>query len=241
MSARALAECASPEAELPARSYAERLVLLKQYLPLVRHVAGQYARKLARFYDYDDIVAMGQLTVWKSTMTYREDGGASFKTYAYISLMHRFELLRRTGRSKKRQGIVSSMDEEDDFGESRRQIRTELPAPDARLETTEAEALIGQVLGRLSPRERYVIEQRFVEERTFESIALDWDISRERIRQIEKRAIGKLRRLLLPHYPAARGGPAPVSSSQARPLTERKIQDRQRLMARKVASDSGSG
>jgi RNA polymerase sigma factor (sigma-70 family) len=240
MSALALAACLPTEEAPPERSDAERLALLKQYLPLVRHVASQYYPKLARFYDYDDIVAVGQMAVWAATATYREDGGASFKSYAYVSLVHRFELLRRTGRSQKRRGFVISMDEENEMGEPRHQYAGTDRSQDECLETIEGKALLTEVLGRLSPRERHVIEQRFVEERTFESIALDWEISRERIRQIEKRAVGKLRRWLLPYYPSARGGPAPVSSRQARPLTEREIHERQRLIARKVASDSGS-
>ncbi len=232
-----------PATDPPSRPYADRLVLLKQYLPLVRHVAGQYARKLSWLHDYDDLVAMGQLAVWKCTIPYREDGGASFKTYAYITLVHRYELLRRTGRAIKRKGLVYSLDDtNEESGEPRHQHATDEQSQDAIFEQGEGRSLLQGVMGRLTQRQRYVIEQRFVEERTLEDIAGDWGVSRERVRQIEKIAVGKLRRWLMPHYPDARGAPKPVSSRQASTKTERQIsRSRQYLATRKVASAARSG
>ena len=56
---------------------------------------------------------------------------------------------------------------------------------------------VGRVLASLTPRERKVIELRFgligEHPRTLEEVGKRFDLTRERIRQIEAKALGKLR------------------------------------------------
>ena len=54
---------------------------------------------------------------------------------------------------------------------------------------------VGEALGRLGPRERYIIEQRLMSEqpRTLSEIGAHFGFSRERARQLETRAKGKLK------------------------------------------------
>ena len=56
---------------------------------------------------------------------------------------------------------------------------------------------VGAVLGSLSPRERQVLELRFGlgdgRARTLEEVGRDFDVTRERIRQIEAKALRQLR------------------------------------------------
>jgi RNA polymerase sigma factor (sigma-70 family) len=54
-------------------------------------------------------------------------------------------------------------------------------------------------LTQLKPRERFVIEQRFYHDKTLQNIADKLGLSRERIRQIEKDALGDLRQYLKGH------------------------------------------
>lgn len=63
--------------------------------------------------------------------------------------------------------------------------------------------LVQRALATLKPRERQIVEDRFLREdqRTLQELADDYGISRERIRQIEKATLEKLRRQLRP--PAA--------------------------------------
>lgn len=49
----------------------------------------------------------------------------------------------------------------------------------------------------LLPREQYVLRHRFFESRTLESIGADLEVTRERIRQIEQRALRKMKVILL--------------------------------------------
>ena len=70
----------------------------------------------------------------------------------------------------------------------------------APIEAASAEALkrdLHRLLGELSPRERQVLEQRFglsgVQPHTLEQVGDDLNLTRERIRQIEAKALAKLR------------------------------------------------
>lgn len=60
------------------------------------------------------------------------------------------------------------------------------------LEGERAKALT-KSLNSLSPREEYVVRRRFFEEDTLEDIAYDMGVQRERIRQIEGKALRKLK------------------------------------------------
>lgn len=71
-----------------------------------------------------------------------------------------------------------------------------LPSPDDVVEHHEATDLIGRVLETLTPREQTVIRLRYgigCDEQTYEEIAVDQKVTRERIRQIEAKALRKLR------------------------------------------------
>jgi RNA polymerase primary sigma factor len=61
----------------------------------------------------------------------------------------------------------------------------------------EKEKLVTEVLDKLTPRERRVLELRFgiggKSDHTLEELGQDFEISRERIRQIEAKALRKLR------------------------------------------------
>jgi RNA polymerase primary sigma factor len=57
---------------------------------------------------------------------------------------------------------------------------------------------LGDLLGQLEPKERYIVERRFglndQEPQTLAEIGADMHLSRERVRQLEERALHKLRR-----------------------------------------------
>jgi RNA polymerase nonessential primary-like sigma factor len=74
-------------------------------------------------------------------------------------------------------------------------------APDRRLEQAEIERRIGEWVGRLSDKQRQVIECRYGlngrEVATLEILANELGVTRERVRQIQLEALGQLRRHLL--------------------------------------------
>ncbi len=80
-------------------------------------------------------------------------------------------------------------------------------------EATILEREIGQALGRLNDKERYIIEHRVSAEepKTLQEIADHFSISRERVRQIEEGALKKMRSLLTPVVARTGAGlPVPV-------------------------------
>lgn len=84
--------------------------------------------------------------------------------------------------------------------------------PEQQLADKEEQALVSDMLARswssFSPNERHVIQQRLLgdEPRTLQSIGDDLHVSRERVRQLESRALGRLRTSFL--QKASRGGMA---------------------------------
>ena len=76
--------------------------------------------------------------------------------------------------------------------------RPQLAARCAKVDAERA-AAVAQCLQALTPRETYILRERFGLEdgagRTLEEIGQELQISRERVRQIEARALEKLRRL----------------------------------------------
>jgi RNA polymerase primary sigma factor len=79
---------------------------------------------------------------------------------------------------------------------------TQAAAPDATVAAEEAAARLDRALGALSDKERQVLRLRFglgaEREHTLEEIGARFGLTRERIRQIETKALGKLRRLRSP-------------------------------------------
>jgi len=66
-------------------------------------------------------------------------------------------------------------------------------------ELNERRALLQQALSHLNPRERHIIEERRLKEEplTLEELSQQYDVSRERIRQIEARAFEKLQKAMM--------------------------------------------
>jgi len=69
-----------------------------------------------------------------------------------------------------------------------------------RQEETRREATIAAALSALNERERYIVHERILAEvpRTLQDVADEYGITRERVRQLEKNALEKLRKLLAP-------------------------------------------
>ena len=68
-----------------------------------------------------------------------------------------------------------------------------LPSPEDSLLAAETSAIVNEVLGTLNPREKEVLHKRFSNEDTYENVGKIHKVSTERIRQIELKALRKLR------------------------------------------------
>ena len=68
-----------------------------------------------------------------------------------------------------------------------------LPSPEDFLLSAETSAIVNEVLSSLNPREKEVLHERFSNEDTYENVGKIHKVSKERIRQIELKALRKLR------------------------------------------------
>lgn len=62
--------------------------------------------------------------------------------------------------------------------------------------TQEEKNLINQALNRLNEREKDIIIQRYADKKSLDEVGYDYNVTRERIRQIETKAMRKLRIIL---------------------------------------------
>ncbi len=71
-----------------------------------------------------------------------------------------------------------------------------LVPPERRLENGQRVDLVQAALKRLTPREQEILKRRYTDDHTLAEIAEDHDLSRERVRQIEAKALDKLARAI---------------------------------------------
>ena len=69
---------------------------------------------------------------------------------------------------------------------------TKTPLPDDVAIYSGTREKVTSAMDKLEPRERYILEQRFYKERTLEDVGNDFNITRERVRQIQDEALEKL-------------------------------------------------
>lgn len=88
----------------------------------------------------------------------------------------------------------------DEVGELGNLIQDNSPGPDELLEFIDRARIINEYVNKLKPRESIVIKMRYGlndgNYKTLEEVGEHFGVSRERIRQIEQKAIRKLRWLL---------------------------------------------
>jgi len=110
------------------------------------------------------------------------------------------EMNRRLGSGDKSLNVTLTADSESEWLEL---LADERPGHDTLLadadELRERRALLAQAMTHLNPRERHIIEERRLKEQplTLEELSQQYDVSRERIRQIEARAFEKLQRAMM--------------------------------------------
>ena len=72
--------------------------LIERYTPLVCMRARAYARGVM---DVDDVYQEGMIALLKAVRNYREDGGASFRTYAGVCITNRIIMAYRWAAGRK--------------------------------------------------------------------------------------------------------------------------------------------
>jgi RNA polymerase sigma factor (sigma-70 family) len=170
------------------------------------YIAGQSQRIACTFHvEASDLQQIGHLEAMKLALKYDSGRGAGFYGYTFRSI--RNAMMRYAQRdaaalsgplTKVSQIHAMSLDAPvgDDDGSA---TLGELVGRDEEVtgeaQRTETMALLTTALTRLKPRERTVIEARYMEGRSLQDIAEQLGITREGARQIEVRALAALRGL----------------------------------------------
>ncbi len=213
---------------------------VRQWTPLCRHLAYSYAHsQLMRWYEVDDLIAIAQGVLWEAHSGYQSDRGATFKTYAYHLIVHHFENLKRYWQAKRRRGAWRSDSIEQDADKELPRLgwlRADSAAQDQSFHSEEIARHLRQAWETLRPMERRVLEARFADERALEDIAVEIDLSRERVRQLEKQALKRLRAAMAQTYPELHEAPPVTSCTRVRARTDDEIHNQRHYReARKVA------
>lgn len=154
------------------------------------------------------IVRLGTTrTERKAMRTFRREGVETVEQLAALSGMP-------IGRARKLWPLLTQRDFAldamvDERGPAVERLRDQVETPEELLarmqETTGVRAKLDEALRALSERERRIVEERILRDdpRTLESLGEEMGVSKERVRQLEARARGKLRASLAEYQPAA--------------------------------------
>lgn len=165
-----------------------REMIASANLRLVASVARRYSRS---DHEFDELFAEGTLILLGAIEKFDYSRGFRFSTYATHSIQRHFfrVLKRRHQRKKKEHPAVDALHAVPD--------RDETPVMDED-DLSQARQLVARWDECLSEREQEILAARFGlgssdEPRTLKSISGDVGLSKERVRQIQMRALEKLR------------------------------------------------
>ncbi len=148
--------------------------------------------------DFDELLSDGMTSLINAVEKFDFDRGFRFSTYATMVVRrHLYRCIRRAHRDSQRFPIAEPT------------LLMECPQSNGgeRLNESQWRSLtssLDDMLGQLDPREQTIIRERFGfdshgRKRSLQSIAVDFGICKERVRQLEKRAMAKLK-ALAPSY-----------------------------------------
>jgi RNA polymerase sigma factor (sigma-70 family) len=148
----------------------------------------------------DERIALADLGSVKAAQRFDPTRGVKFSSYSS------FWIRAAIFTAAEREHPYAHMDRYDhEFAEGDHDEYRALVPSELRVEATQdvyaAEALDGasfprrlkERMRRLDVRERRLIKRRYVDDKTLQEIADEWAISRERVRQLEARALVKMR------------------------------------------------
>lgn len=168
--------------------------IIQANLRLVVNIAKRHVGPQANFFE---LISDGNMSLMRAVDKFDYMRGFKFSTYASWAIMKNF------ARSVPQEGVRRDrfMTGRDELLEMSKDLRFEgdeaYREPDISVKQN-----IERVLDQLEPREREIVMRRFglgeMSSETLEEVGKHFGVTKERIRQIETRALNKLRALLNP-------------------------------------------
>lgn len=158
----------------------------------------------------DEMMHEARVSVWRSAVRWQtfEERSGKFSSYAFNRIRHdlyqfccdmsqTIRVPRQATHERRRQLLVPtvSLDEVLSYGDSTRHDLIQATDEAGVYSEDEVEWVRG-VMENLPERERWVLRERFLNERTHQSLATELGITREGVRQRELLALRKLRKRL---------------------------------------------
>ena len=138
--------------------------------------------------DFDDLLGEFKIELIRASRVYDPSRG-KFTTVAGRYIARRFDRLWRDANVQKRQG--SWRCKSIFLNDCRLYSKSEQPYEG--MMSSDDKSLLAKALGRMSDRQRYVLNARVIDERKLIDVGRELGISSERVRKIQSEAIAKAR------------------------------------------------
>ena len=195
--------------------------LIVEYSPLVKIVAGRLSMYLGNNVEYDDLVGFGVLGLIDSVDKFNTSLNVKFETYASIRIrgsiidqIRKLDWIPRSIRSKQKTykdeyyltqskllgtNLVyiddnsTNSEDKDKYSISETLEQTTFITPECSILKEELSEKLKYVLGKLTDKERKVVELYYYEELTLKEIANIMEVTESRESQLHTKAICKLK------------------------------------------------
>ncbi len=175
--------------QLVAESEIARKQLLESNLRLVASIARKFAKSMA---DFEDLLSEGNGILLYAIDKFDFSRGFRFSTYATHAIQrHYFRVIQRMQRKRRMEVDCPSDILMDSVNAPASSTTAEIP--------TLTPEMLRQMTKLLDERELRIIQERFglkakpVEDKTLKVLSDEMGLSKERVRQLQHRALGKLR------------------------------------------------
>ncbi len=160
--------------------------------------------RLGFFYDYDDLLNHARLALWRAHQTFDPGAGTNFQTYLWACITHAFNALHKGVSTKGRRDRIKSFSLESEMEDSHFQLPSSSRTAEACMMDVEESVAVRDAIQALDPRDRHVLISRLYEDRTLIDIGAEMGVCRERIRQIEKKALTQIEFSLRRRFPGSK-------------------------------------
>jgi RNA polymerase sigma factor (sigma-70 family) len=176
-------------------------VLVQRYDRIVWYWARRYMNRLDLAH-LEDATQYARMRLFRAMETFDpgKEGAASFATFATVViqraiLMH-IKLLKDRSQREVSIDVLQRWDDDEDYDENHVLLTDLRPLADQVLDQGMCRGRIEEALEKIDPRLAMVLQERFVAGRTLDEIGRDMCITKERVRQLEVKALKAMGRKL---------------------------------------------